>query len=43
MYKLVFTDNGSNMVAAFQSKQHKEDDIAESDGNESDTDHITPE
>ena len=30
------------MVAAFQSKQH-EDEIAESDGDESDTDSITPE
>ena len=38
---VVFTDNGSIMVAAFQSKQHNEDDIAESDGDEYDTDSIT--
>ena len=37
---LVFTDNGSNMVAAFQSKQHN-DDIAESDGDEYNTDSVT--
>ena len=29
------------MVAAFQSKQHNEDDIAESDGDEYDTDSVT--
>ena len=40
MNNLVFTDNGSNMVAAFQSK-HNEDDIAESDGDEYDTDSVT--
>ena len=40
---LVFTDNGSNMVAAFQSKQHNEDDIAESDGDEYDIDSVIPE
>ena len=29
------------MVGAFQSKQHNEDDIAESDGDKYDTDSIT--
>ena len=29
------------MVAAFQSKQHNEDDIVETDGDEYDTDSVT--
>ena len=37
----MFSDNGSNVVAAFQSKQHNEDDISESDGDEYDTDSVT--
>ena len=36
----MFSDNGSNVVAAFQSKQHN-DDISESDGDEYDTDSVT--
>ena len=35
----VFTDNGSDIVAAF--KENNEDDIAESDGDESDTNSVT--
>ena len=37
----VFTDNGSDMVSAFKSNKNNEDDIAESDGDESDTNSIT--
>ena len=37
----VFTDNGSNVVSAF--KANNEDDIAEFDGDKSDTNSVTPE
>ena len=38
----VFTDNGSDKVAAFKENDN-EDDIAESDGDESDTNSVTSE
>ena len=37
---LVFTDNGSNMIADFKANNNNEDDIAESDSDESDTDNV---
>ena len=37
----VFTDYGSDMVSAFKANKNNEDDIAESDGDESDTNSIT--
>ena len=38
---IVFTDNGSDVVSAFKANNNNEDDIAEFDGDESDTNSFT--